>query len=94
MDKLLALTSPQTASGCFKEDKIMETINGDKFSVFEKSCLEKKIDTQVWQTALIVAFIEQMFNDEKDTWELIIEKARDWIGSTGVIKDAVDCLNA
>ena len=89
MDKLLALTSPQTASGCFKEDKIMETINGDMFPVFEKSCLEKKIDTQVWQTALIVVYIGFMFNDEKDTCELIIEKARDCLESTEVDKDAV-----
>ena len=91
-EKLLALTSLQTAAGYFKEDKTIESIIGEKFEVFKKQCDEKNVETKVWQTALIIAFIEQNFTDEKDTWEMIVEKARDWLGETEMILAASDCL--
>ena len=73
IDKIVALTSLQTAAGYFKEDNIVESIIGKKFAVFKNECGEKNIETNVWLTALIIAYLEKNFSDEKDTWELIVE---------------------
>eukprot|EP00092_Neocalanus_flemingeri_P030787 GFUD01033440.1.p1 GENE.GFUD01033440.1~~GFUD01033440.1.p1 ORF type:complete len:808 (-),score=279.18 GFUD01033440.1:316-2739(-) len=93
MEKVLALTSLQAAAGYFKQEEIIRTIIGNKFEVFKAECVTKNIDTKVWLTALVIAFIEQNFPDEKDTWDLIVEKARDWLGNTEVVVAASDCLN-
>ena len=92
MEKVLALISLQTAVGHFNEDEIIKTIIGTKFEVFKTKCVDKNIDTKVWLTALIIAYIEQNFPDEKDRWDLIVEKARDWLGSTEVIVAASNYL--
>ena len=55
-------------------------------------CIVKNIETKVWMTAIIIAFVEKNFPDEKDTWEMIVEKARDWLGKTEVVVAASDCL--
>jgi len=93
MDKIVALTSLQTAAGFFKADIIAEKIIGNKFEVFRKLCEEKKIDIKIWLTALIISYIEKSFPEEKDTWELIVEKARDWLGKTDILLMATQCLN-
>merc|ERR1711892_9527 len=92
IDKIVALTSLQTAAGFFKSDNIIEKIIGNKFEAFKKQSEGKKIDAKVWVTALIISYIEQSFPEEKDTWELIVEKARDWLGKTDVILMATQCL--
>jgi len=92
IDKIVALTSLQTAAGWFKSDDIVEKIIGDNFVVFRKQSEGKKIDAKVWLTALIISYIEKSFPEEKDTWELIVEKARDWLGKTDVILMATQCL--
>ena len=92
MDKVVVLTSLQTAAGYFKEDVIIKTIIGDKFSVFEKECKNKNIETTVWLTALIIAFIQKNFPEEKDSWELIVEKAEKWLSNTDLIISASQCL--
>merc|ERR1711892_1585736 len=92
IDKIVALTSLQTAAGFFKSDDIIEKIIGNKFEAFKKQSEGKKIDAKVWVTALIISYIEQSFPEEKDTWELIVEKAREWLGKTDVILMATQCL--
>ena len=92
MDKVVVLTSLQTAAGYFKEDVIIQTIIGDKFSVFEKECKNKNIETTVWLTTLIIAFIQKNFPEEKDSWELIVEKAQNWLSNTDLIISASQCL--
>eukprot|EP00090_Calanus_glacialis_P005452 TRINITY_DN14219_c0_g1_i3.p1 TRINITY_DN14219_c0_g1~~TRINITY_DN14219_c0_g1_i3.p1 ORF type:complete len:804 (+),score=256.05 TRINITY_DN14219_c0_g1_i3:133-2544(+) len=93
IDKIVALTSLQTAAGYFKEDSIAESIIGEKFAAFKKQCVEKKIETTVWLTALIIAYLEKNFPDEKDTWELIVDKAKDWLGKNDVIRMATNILS-
>ena len=60
--------------------------------MFQEQCKKKNIETRVWLTALIIAFIQKNFPDEKDSWELIVEKAQDWLGNTHVILCAAQCL--
>ena len=90
IDKIIALNSLQTTAGYFKEDNIVESIK--KFAVVKNECFEKNIATNVWLTALIIAYLEKNFSDEKDTWELIVGKARDWLGKTDVIHQATEIL--
>jgi len=93
MNQLVALSSLQTAAGYFREDKIIGTIIGEKFEVFKKQCIDMKLEIKVWLTALIIAFIEKKYPEEKDSWEMIVEKAKDWLGKTEVIVAASDCLS-
>jgi Vault protein inter-alpha-trypsin domain/von Willebrand factor type A domain len=41
--------------------------------------LTKGIQKDVLTTALVIAFLEAKMADEKDTWELIVDKARSWV---------------
>ena len=54
---------------------------------------ENKIETNVLLTALIIAYLEKNFPNEKDTWELIVEKAKDWLGKNDIIRRATDLLS-
>eukprot|EP00092_Neocalanus_flemingeri_P009192 GFUD01009893.1.p1 GENE.GFUD01009893.1~~GFUD01009893.1.p1 ORF type:complete len:803 (+),score=226.34 GFUD01009893.1:227-2635(+) len=94
MEKILALTSFQTAAGYFTEDKIVENIIGEKFSVFKNQSIKKKIGNQVWVTALIIAYIELNMPADKDTWDMIVQKARDWLENSDVVVAATECLMA
>lgn len=39
---------------------------------------------QVWATILAIAFLERKMTSEKDTWELIVDKAKGWLQGQGV----------
>ena len=93
LDRLEALISSQTSVGFFKENTIIKNIIGDKFDEFQQQCQNKNMESKVWLTALIIAFIEKSFPKEKDVWELIIEKARSWIGDTDIILKAHKLLD-
>jgi hypothetical protein len=92
IQNLLMLTSLQIAVGYCKEDQLVGKMIGSNFEMFRKECEDKGIATRVWLTALIIAFIEQNFSDEKDSWELILEKAREWLGGDELIMAAYSCL--
>ena len=92
IQNLLMLTSLQTAIGYFKEDELVEKLIGQKFDIFRTECMDKNIETRVWLTAIIIAFIEEEFSDEKDSWEMIVEKAREWLNRNELINAAYDCL--
>ena len=90
---LLMLTSLQSAVGYFKENESIEKLIGHKFGIFRKECLDKGIETRVWLTALIIAFIEREFPDEKDSLELIVGKAREWLGRDELVLAANNCFD-
>merc|ERR1719320_2106002 len=48
MDKIVALTSLQTAAGYFKEDNIIKTIIGDRFAMFQEQCKGENIESSSW----------------------------------------------
>ena len=39
---------------------------------------------QVWATMLAITFLERKMTSEKDTWELIVDKAKGWLRTNGV----------
>ena len=93
MEKILALTSLQTAAGNFVFGEDIEAIMGKGYTNFKQKSTELKFETNKWLTALIVAFLEENFQKEKDVWELIVDKARSFLQNDDMIKLAKECIN-
>jgi len=93
IEKILALTSLQTAAGNFVFGEDIESIIGKGYTNFKQKSTELKFETNKWLTALIVAFLEENFQKEKDVWELIVDKARTYLQNDDMIKLAKECLN-
>jgi len=51
-----------------------------------------KIRNTVWATVLAIWFLEKKMGDQKDAWELVVEKARGWLDGEGVEKEVVEKL--
>jgi hypothetical protein len=45
----------------------------------EQHDLDKTTAEQVLSTAIVVVYLETMMADEEGTWELVVEKAWDWL---------------
>jgi hypothetical protein len=50
----------------------------------EKSVLESEfarldVDERLYTTQLVIAYFEERFGDDEDTWELVVEKAKAWL---------------
>ena len=90
MDQILALISLQTAAGVFRYDKyVLDLVIGPgELQRFREICEGRNIAQDRWLTAFIIAFIEQRFAAEKDTWELIVEKSREWLRDDPLIEEA------
>ena len=89
MDRLLALTSLQTAAGAFRFEKsVVDLVLGAGVEKFRELCEGRNIGQDRWLTAFIIAFIEQRFAPEKDTWELIVEKSREWLSDDPLVEEA------
>ena len=89
MDKLLALTSLQTAAGAFRYSKsVVDLVIGVEVEKFRELCEGRKITQDRWLTAFIIAFIEQRFAAEQETWELIVEKSREWLSDDTLVGEA------
>jgi len=43
--------------------------------------LNEQNSEQLLTTAIVVLFLEKNMQDEEETWELVVEKARAWLGS-------------
>ena len=89
MEKILHIANLQTAAGAFRIDKILEEMIGlTRVETFRNQSASKKIPLQEWWTALIVAFVELTFKDNKDTWELFVMKASDWLNNNQLVEEA------
>ena len=90
MEIILHIASAQSAIGMFKPDQSVAKLIGEiTVERFKKECESKSIDFEScgW-TALIIAFVEKNFQKEKDTWELFIQKASDWLSNKSLEADA------
>ena len=68
MDRLLALTSLQTAAGAFRYEKsVVDLVLGADVEKFREMCEGRNIGQDRWLTAFIIAFIERRFAAEKET---------------------------
>jgi hypothetical protein len=46
-----------------------------------KQAPDMKEVQQILYTAIVVVFLEKKMQDEEETWDLVVEKARTWLGS-------------
>ena len=94
MEKISLLASHQTAAGAFKPVKALVLMMGaKKVERFQAVCEKKKIAKEKWMTAFVIAYIMANFTKEKDTWELFVEKANDWLSDPELVKEAKQYLN-
>ena len=94
MDKILALTSLQMAAGNFRYDQsVLDLVIGTEAQMFREACDGWNIEQEKWLTAFIIAFIEQRFASHKDTWELLVEKSREWLNNEALIEEAKKIIN-
>ena len=77
-EKMKALLTLQTASGHFQEDKIIGDFIGRPLGDLKASAPDSKPESiQDWITALVIAFLELECLEEKDLWEMSVDKAKE-----------------
>ena len=89
-DKVLELISAQEFEGFWKrESKIGEILGvGDEGLDYPAELFVARIrddgadtDVKAWVTLLVIVFLEKKMVAEKDVWDFIVEKARDWLAA-------------
>ena len=45
----------------------------------------KGVEDEVWATLLVILFLEKKMMHEKETWEMVAEKAKTWLEGQGVV---------
>ena len=90
-DKVLVLISRQDFDGWWEPSKALAGVIGIKEEVLEApkqatTIQKKKIKDRngkeqgkVWTTVVVVVFLEEKVQTERDVWDLVVEKARDWL---------------
>merc|ERR1712136_412410 len=80
---LIDLTSLQAASGSFRSDQIIADLVGKTLPEIDSEARRNNLEETVWFTALAVALLRSKFSEDKESWEMIAEKAVAWIKKTG-----------
>ncbi len=77
----------QTFEGCFVLDSALATLLGVSISVLEASLiwpgnvgLSPERRKKVWATVLAIKLFETQLVGERSVWQLVVDKARAWIG--------------
>ena len=88
-EKMMALMVLQTASGHFTEDKKIGVIIGKPLKDLKARVPDSKPESmKSWITSIVIAFLELRCPDEKDLWEMSVEKARSVVLDQGFIEKA------
>jgi hypothetical protein len=70
----------QTFSGAFTFSEALLGSLSIALKDFEEKAAANGIeDRDVFATAVAVAYLEEKMADEKDSWELVVDKAREWM---------------
>ena len=89
-EKMMALMVLQTASGHFTEDKMIGDIIGKPLVDLKAQVPDSKPESmKSWITSIVIAFLELRCLDEKDLWEMSVEKARSVVPDQGFIEKAM-----
>ena len=93
-EKMMALMDLQTASGHFKEDKlIFPKIFGKPLEDLRALAPDARPELMdAWLTALVIAFLELKCPDEKNLWQMSVDKARALLPDAGLIQIAKNCV--
>ena len=88
-EKLMALMDLQTASGHFKEDKLMGDIIGKPLDDLKDLAPDASPEMmEAWLTALVIAFLELKCPGAKNLWQMSVDKARAVLPDAGLIQIA------
>jgi hypothetical protein len=84
MGPLRALTSLQTFSGSWSWSKDFERVLGiDPKEVAKldlpSTVTDHALKSEILATACAILFFKRKLEDEKDTWEMLVEKAEGWL---------------
>ena len=90
-EKMMALMSLQTASGHFKEDEMMGEIIGKPLDELKALAPDARPELmESWLTALVIAFLELKCPQEKNLWQMSVDKAKAVLPDVGLIQIAKD----
>ena len=88
-DKMMALMTLQSASGHFAENKMIGEIVGKPLEDLKAEVPDSKPETmKSWLTAVVIAFLELKYQEEKDLWGMSVEKAKTVVIDQGFIERA------
>jgi len=79
-DKLTSLIDLQSSDGHFKWGEVITRCTGKSKDELTSKRPSFVADDDIWLTAVVVALLEAM-TDEKDLWELVVQKARKYLSS-------------
>lgn len=83
-DPLHQIIALQSFDGSWElNDKFLEVLKLSWSKV--KSRVSSPSEEKVWATVLAICFLEKKMAEQKDAWELVVDKARVWL--SGVAKD-------
>lgn len=81
-DKVLySLISLQTFAGFWD-------LNDELANILSIPRGKLRLENRVWVTLLVVRFLETYMQEEKEVWDLVVDKARRWLGESNLEADA------
>ena len=88
-EKMMALMTLQRASGHFEENTIIGDIVGKPLDDLKAQAPDSKPDSmKSWLTAIVIAFLELRCLEEKDLWQMSVEKAKAALLDQGLVENA------
>ena len=88
-EKMMALMTLQRASGHFEENTIIGDIVGKPLDDLKAQAPDLKPDSmKSWLTAIVIAFLELRCLEEKDLWQMSVEKAKAALLDPGLVENA------
>lgn len=75
LQKIIAL---QTFEGCWN----LEAPLLDVVGLSAQHNVPQGVDSKVWATVLAITFLEEKMAGDKESWEMLVEKARAWLEGT------------
>ena len=92
-EKMMALMVLQTASGHFTEDKKIGVVIGKPLEDLKSQVPDSKPESmKSWITSIVIAFLELRCLEEKELWQMSVEKARATILDLGFIEKAKEMI--
>lgn len=87
-DTLTFLISLQTFDGSWKLDENLAQFFHSSIAELQKR--KPSVDDKTWATALAITLMRQKFSQQKNEWELLVNKALRWLKSQSLGKMSVD----
>ena len=86
-EKMMALMTLQRASGHFEEHTMIGDIVGKPLEDLKARAPDPE-SMKCWLTAIVIAFLELSCLEEKDLWQMSVEKAKAVLLDHGLVENA------